>query len=86
MSQKQTPRAKTIPPMTPEAIELHKDDLVVEEKQSYAMVTGLLQVLVYMQSLGIKRQPANLFIRYQGGQYCLQTVSHVCCKLSQPVS
>ena len=28
-------------------ISLHKEDQVVEEKQSYAMVTGLLQILVH---------------------------------------
>lgn len=46
----------------PEANSLDKEDQAVEEKQSYAMVTGLLQILVDMQSPGIKRPPANFFI------------------------
>lgn len=33
-------------PLLPEAISPHEEDQVVEEKQSYAMVTGLLQILV----------------------------------------
>ncbi|CAD6568308.1 MAG: DNA binding protein [Alectoria sarmentosa] len=42
-------------PAMPEAISLQKEDQVVEEKQSYAMVTGLIQILVaniaYQRSL-----------------------------------
>ena len=38
----------------PEAISLYKENQAVEEKQSYAMVTGLLQVLVHMQLLKSK--------------------------------
>lgn len=52
-------------PFIPEAISLHKEDQAVEEKQSYAMVTGLLQVLVHIQIPGIGRPPANLFTRHK---------------------
>ena len=38
-----------ISPLMPEAIPLNTQVQAVEEKQSYAMVTGLLQVLVHMQ-------------------------------------
>lgn len=72
--------------VVPEANLLHKEDQVVEEKQSYAMVTGLLQVLVQMQSPGIKTPLADFFIEHIGGQHCLPTVRHVYCKLLQSVS
>lgn len=62
--------------MIPEAISLHKEDQAIEEKQSYAMITGLLQVLVHIQSPGIKRPLANLLIGHEGGQHCLPTVRH----------
>lgn len=68
------------------AISLHTEDHVVEEQQSYAMVTGLLQVLVHMYNSPTKRLPANLLMRHQGGQYCLSTVSHMLYRLPQPVS
>ena len=96
MPQKQrhrVPKMKTVPRMyqegtsstTSEATSLHKEDDIVEERQSYAMVTGLLQVLVHMHSPGTKRLPANLFIGHQGGQYCLSTVRHICYTPSQSV-
>ena len=62
-----------------EAISLHKEDHVVEEKQSYAMVTGLLQVMVHMRSPGTRRLSADISIWHQGGQHCLSTVLHMCC-------
>ena len=39
-----------VPAAVPEVISLHKEDQVIEEKQSYTMVTGFLRVLVYMQN------------------------------------
>ena len=42
---------------TPKVISFHKEDQVVEEKQSYAMVTGFLRVLVHMQNPEPKRLP-----------------------------
>lgn len=86
------PKPKTIQPVyqertssfTLDAISLHKEDQAVEEKQSYAMVTGLLQVLVHTQIPGIGRPPADLFVRYQGGQYCLSTVHQTCSRPLQP--
>ena len=42
---------------TPEVISLHKEDQVVEEKQSYTMVTRFLRVLVHMQNPQSKRLP-----------------------------
>ena len=42
---------------TLEPIALHKEDQAVEEKQSYAMITGLLQVLVHMHCPRLKRPP-----------------------------
>ena len=73
MVQKQKHRAPKLKPvqlayhegtssLMPEANSLDKEDQAVEEKQSYAMVTRLLQILVYMQSPGIKKLPANFFI------------------------
>ena len=44
----------------PEAISLDKEDHVIEEKQSYAMVTGLLQVMVHMRSPGTTRLSADI--------------------------
>lgn len=73
-------------PVMPEAISLHTEDQAAQEQQSYAMVTGLLQILVHMQSPRIKRALANLFIRHVGGQHCLPTVRRVCCSFLQPVS
>ena len=67
--------------ITPEAISLDKDDHVVQEKQSYTMVTGLLQVMVHMHSSETRRLPADLSTRHQGGQHCLSTVPHMCCSL-----
>lgn len=66
------PKPKTVqrvyeeatPPVVPEALPLHKKDQAIEEKRSYAMITGLLQVLVYMQYPGMRRARANLFIRH----------------------
>lgn len=52
------------PPVLPEAIPLHKEDQAVEEKQSYAMITGLLQILVYMQSPVMRRPRADLFFHH----------------------
>ena len=75
-----------ISPLMPEAISLNTQVEAVEEKQSYAMVTGLLQVLVHMQCPRIIRQPADLLICYQGGQHCLPTVRCVCCSSLRPAS
>ena len=47
-------------PVLPDANSLHKENQVIEEKQSYAMVTGLLQVLVPLQGPGINEPLANL--------------------------
>lgn len=71
---------------TLEPISIHKEDQAVEEKQSYAMITGLLQVLVHMHCPRTKRQPTNLPIRYQGGQHCLSTVGDMCYRPLKPVS
>lgn len=46
---------ESISPLMPEAMPLSTQVQVVEEKQSYAMVTGLLQVLVHMQCPRILR-------------------------------
>ena len=56
-----------IPPLMPGAIPLNTQVQAIEEKQSYAMVTGLLQVLVHTQCPRTIRQPADLLIYYQGG-------------------
>lgn len=68
---------ETTSPFIPEANPLHKEDEAVEEKQSYAMVKGLLQVLVHLLSHGFKSPPANLVIRHQDGQHFLSTVCQV---------
>ena len=56
-----------ISPLMPEAIPLNTQVQAIKEKQSYAMVTGLLQILVHMQYPRIIRQLADLLIYYQGG-------------------
>ena len=92
MGKPQKPKPKTVQPVyqertspfIPEAISLHEEDQEVEEQQSYAMVTGLLQVLVDKQSPGNKRPLINVFIRHQGGQHCLSTVHYACCRLLPP--
>ena len=52
-----------------------------EDEQSYNMITGLLQVLVHLQSPQIKKRPANIFIQNRGGQYCLPSVRHISCSM-----
>ena len=64
MPQKQTYRAHTLKAVQrdgassriPETILLDKEDQVVDESQSYAMIHGLLQVLVRLQSLAITQE------------------------------
>ena len=51
----------------PGEIRLHKEIKGIEEKQSYAMVMGLIQVLVQMHSPEVETPPANLVVRHQGG-------------------
>ena len=55
---------EAISPLMPEAIPLNTQVQAVEEKQSYAIVTGLLQVLVHMQCPRTIREPADLLICY----------------------
>ena len=73
MASEQKPRAPKLNPIQrmcqesslstmPEAISPHQEDHVVEEKQSYAMVTGLLQVMVHMRSAGSRRLSADILI------------------------